>query len=118
MKNFINTYWKTLAFFAVIGIVGGFFTGIYMLDSYPAEIQQQILAQGINKTILGLVTAIQSAAYGIVLGAVGILLGKKLGLWKDEIRITKKPLIVSIVVGIVGGLAMILPDILFFGRYS
>ena len=118
MKRFVNTYWKTIVFFALIGLVGGFFIGIYLLDSYPPELQQQILEQGINKTVLGLVTAIQSAGYGIVLGALGIFLGKKVGLWKDEISITRKPLTVSVLVAVVGGLAMILLDVLFFGHYS
>ena len=45
MKQFINTYWKTLLFFAVIGILGGFFTGIYVLDSYPADIKQQLIEE-------------------------------------------------------------------------
>ena len=118
MKNFINTYWKTLLFFGLIGLISGFFTGIYMLDSYPAEIQQQIMEQGITETILNLITAIQSAGYGIILGALGILLGKKIGLWKDEKTIMKKPLILSVVFAIVGGLTLILSDLMFFGHYS
>lgn len=118
MKNFIKTYWKTLLFFAIIGLLGGFFTGIYMLDSYPAEMQQQLLEQGITKTMLGLVTAAQSAGYGIALGALGILLGKKTGLWKDERTITKKPLMASLVIAVIGGLALIMTDLLFFGHYS
>lgn len=118
MKNFVKTYWKTLLFFAVIGLLGGFFTGIYMLDSYPAEMQQQLLEQGITKTMLGLVTAAQSAGYGIALGALGILLGKKTGLWKDERTITKKPLMASLVIAVIGGLALIMTDLLFFGHYS
>ena len=118
MKNFVKTYWKTLLFFAVIGLLGGFFTGIYMLDSYPAEMQQQLLEQGITKTMLGLVTAAQSAGYGIALGALGILLGKKTGLWKDERTITKKPLMASLVIAVIGGLALIMTDFLFFGHYS
>ena len=118
MKEFITKYWKTLAFFGVVGLVGGFFTGIYALDSYPAEMQQQILSQGITKPILGLVTALQSAGYGIVLGAAGIFLGKKTGLWKDETTIAKKPLLITVVLSVVGGLCLILPDILFFGKYS
>lgn len=118
MKEFINKYWKTLLFFGVVGLVGGFFTGLYMLDSYPAHMQQELLNQGITKPILGLVTAVQSAGYGIVLGAVGIFLGKKTGLWKDERTIAKKPLMITIVVSVIGGLALILPDILFFGKYS
>ena len=117
MKAFIHKYWKTILFFAVIGLVGGFFTGIYMLDSYPDEMRQQILAQGLTATTLGLVSAMQSAGYGIVLGAVGIFLGKKTGLWKEETSITKKPLLITIMISFVGGLSLILPDILFFGKY-
>ena len=118
MKNFVRNYWKTVLFFVVIGLVGGFFTGIYMLDSYPVELQQQILEQGITKPILGLVSALQSAGYGLVCGALGILLGKKTGLWKDERAITRQPLVAAFVVAVVGGLALILLDILYFGRFN
>lgn len=118
MKQFVKFYWKTLLFFIIFGLVGGFFIGLYVMDSYPAEIQQQILDQGINDILIGVVTAVQSAGYGLILGALGIILAKKVGLWKDEITITRKPLIYAIIISIVGGLAMILPDIFFFGHYS
>ena len=126
MKNFIKVYWKTLLFFAMIGLLGGFFTGIYVLDSYPADIKQQLLEElngsGLGQIsadiLMGVITAIQSVGYGIVLGAIGIWLGKKIGAWKDERAITKKPLAISLVVSVVGGLAMILLDMLFFGQYS
>ena len=118
MQHFVKTYWKTILFFVVIGLVGGFFTGIYMLDSYPEEMKQEILAQGITKPILGLVSAVHSAGYGLVCGVLGIVLGKKTGLWKDERSITKQPLVAAIVVAVIGGLALILLDILYFGRFS
>ena len=126
MKNFIKTYWKTLLFFGIVGLIGGFFVGIYQLDSFPAEMKQQFLdemiASGITQIpaelFLGIVSALQSVGYGVGLGAVGIWLGKKTGLWKDEKSITKKPLIITLAVAVVGGLALILPDILFFGHYS
>ena len=117
MKAFLTKYWKTLLFFGLVGLLGGFFTGIYVLDSYPDEMRQQILAQGLTATTLGLVSAMQSAGYGIVLGAAGIFLGKKTGLWKDERSITRKPLIITAIGAVVGGLALILPDLLFFGKY-
>lgn len=125
MKAFIRNYWKTLVFFAVIGLVGGFFVGLYMLDSYPAEICQQFVEemQALDLGMLsvdvfiGVVTGLQSAGYGLILGAIGIVLGTKTGLWKDETALTKKPLMISAVVSVVGGLALILPDILFFGKY-
>ena len=126
MKQFIKTYWKTLLFFAAVGLFGGFFTGIYLLGSYPADIKQQLVdelnANGLGQIsadiFMGILTAIQSVGYGVVLGAAGILLGKKTGLWKDEKAVTIKPLAVSLVVAAVCGLAMILPDMMFFGGYS
>ena len=118
MKQFLKSYWKTLLFFALTGLVGGFMVGIYLMDSYPAQMQQQLLDQGLNDITLGLVTAVQSAGYGLVLGAAGIFLGKKVGVWKDETTITKKPLVIALITGVVGGAVMILSDILFFGHYS
>jgi membrane protease YdiL (CAAX protease family) len=118
MKQFVKKYWKTLLFFAVAGLVGGFCTGLYVLDSYPPEMQQEALAQGLTPTIMALVTAIQAAGYGIVLGIIGILLGKKTGLWKDETHFAKKPLLVTLAIALIGGLALILPDLLFFGKYN
>lgn len=117
MQPFVKTYWKTIAFFALIGLIGGFFTGLYLLDSYPADMQQQIMGQGLTRPILGLVTAVQSAGYGLVCGVLGILLGKKTGLWKDERSLERRPLMVANIAAIVGGMALILPDLLYFGRH-
>ena len=118
MNDFIKTYWKTLLFFAVVGLIGGYCVGIYQLDSFPAEMQQQVCGQGITRTVLGLVSAVQSALYGVVLGAIGIWLGKKTGLWKDEKSLNKKPLIITSVIAVLGGAVMILSDLLFFGNCS
>ena len=118
MKQFIKKYWKTLLFFVIAGLVGGFCTGLYMLDSYPPQMQQEALAQGLTPTIMALVTAIQAAGYGIVLGIIGIWLGKKIGLWKDETHFEKKTLLITLAIAVIGGLALILPDLLFFGKYN
>jgi membrane protease YdiL (CAAX protease family) len=118
MKNFIKTYWKTILFFTLVGVIGGFFVGLYLLDSYPTDIQQQILAQGIDSTMLAVISAVQSAGYGLALGTLGILLAKRIGLWKDERKLTKKPLIEAGIVSVIGGLVLILSDIFFFGCYS
>lgn len=118
MKTFFKTYWKTLLFFAVVGLIGGYFTGLYALESYPPDMRQELLRQGMSETMLGLLSAIQSAGYGLVLGAAGIWLGRKVGLWKDERHITRKPLLAALVISLIGGLALILPDLLIFGRYE
>lgn len=65
-----------------------FFSGIFVLNSYPPEMQQQLLDEladsGLGgyfppNIIMGVITAMQAAGYGIALGAVGIWLGKKIG---------------------------------------
>ena len=117
MKNFLKSYWKTLLFFTLAGIVGGFCCGLYLLDSYPPEIVQEITDQGLTPFLVGVVSACQAAGYGLVLGALGILLGKKTGLWKDEMNFEKKPLLAAIFIAVIGGLCIILPDLLYFGNY-
>lgn len=118
MKAFIKAYWKTLLFFAVVGWIGGWVSGLYLLESYPPEMQQEMLAQGMTDMNVALTMAIQSATYGLVLGTAGIWLGRKVGLWKDERHITKKPLLAALVISLIGGLGVILPDLLFFGKYE
>jgi hypothetical protein len=126
MKEFIKNYWKTIGFFVVVGLVGGFFTGLYLLDSYPAQIRQQLLnelaVQGLDflsaDLMMGIISAYQAAGYGLVLGVLGILLSKKIGLWKGEKTLAKKPLMAAAAVSVIGGLALILLDIFFFGKYS
>ena len=118
VNDFIKKYWKTILFFTAVGLVGGFFTGIYLLDSYTEEIKQQLNDAGIGRIMLGVVAAFQSAGYGLVLGIVGILLGKKIGLWKDERDISLKPLIITVVIAILGGVLLIVPDLMFFSDYS
>ena len=126
MNEFVKKYWKTLVFFAIVGLVGGFFTGLYLLDGYSAEIVQEII-DDMNEAglgdfpidvVIGITTAIQSAFYGVLLGALGIFLGKKTGLWRDERSITKKPLICALAISVVGGLMLILPDMLYFGKHN
>lgn len=89
-----------------------------MLDSYPDELREQAYAEGINAVLLGIITAVQSAGYGLVLGTVGILLAKNIGLWRDERSITVKPLLFTIIISVIGGLSLILSDIFYFGKYS
>ena len=117
MKAFIKSYRKTLLFFAAIGFIGGFGVGFYLLDSYPEDMVQELLAQGMTPVLLAVVTAVQSAGYGIVLGGIGIWLAKRVGLWRNERSIESKPLLYTVIISVIGGMALILPDIFFFGRH-
>ena len=118
MKAFVKSYWKVILFFAIAGLAGGFFTGLYLLDNYPEEIRLQILEQGIDSTMLGVITAAQAAMYGLVLGAAGIALAKKVGLWREMQRFETPSVLAAGIVAVVGGLVMILADVLYFNGYS
>ncbi len=117
-KKFIKQHWKILLLFTVVGLFGGYFVNLYSFESIPEEMLQEMLDQGITKTLLALIGAIQSAGYGLILGALGIVLAKKVGLWQDTLSFEKKPLLVTAVWAIIGGLCLILPDLWFFGNYS
>ena len=116
VKDFLKKYYVFLIVFALAGLIGGFLTGLDMLDSYPPEMTQEILSQGITETMLAIITGVQYAGYGFVLGIFGIILAKKIGLWKDEISFELKPVIVALAVGTIGGISMIAFDTLWFGR--
>ena len=118
MTQFIRSYWKLILFFTLVGLIGGFALGFYTLDLYPAKIREELLQQGMTELLLAVVTAMQSAGYGMVLGTIGIVLSKKAGLWRETIRIGSHPLLLAAAVSLLGGLAMILPDILYFGKHS
>ena len=124
---------SSIFLYIIVGLAGGFFVGLYMSDSYPAEMQQQLLEE-LNKAVLqlnipqlndlqpeillGIMYSIMSAGYALVLGALGIVIAKKVGLWKDEVKKTKSATFFTIAISVVGGLAMILSDILYFGPQS
>lgn len=44
MNTFLEKYGKTILFFALIALVGGFFTGLFMIDTFPEQFKQEFLA--------------------------------------------------------------------------
>lgn len=44
MKTFLEKYGKTILFFAFVALVGGFFTGLFMIDTFPEQFKQEFLA--------------------------------------------------------------------------
>ena len=118
IKNFISDYWKTLAFFAISGIVGGLCVGFYLLDGYPEELVEQIYAQGLNDTLVAVVSAMQATVYGVLLGTIGIILGNKIGLVKNEKDFRFLPTVAAVFVAVLGGLVLIGSDLFYFGQYS
>jgi membrane protease YdiL (CAAX protease family) len=78
--------------------------------------KEEIFSQGFNETSLAVVTGVQYATYGFVLGILGIILAKNIRLWKDKFTLEQKPFIYAAIVGIIGGVSMIAFDLIWFGK--
>ena len=117
MKNFFKENYKFILFMCFFGLVGGYYSGRYLLDSYTDEVLIEVIERLGSKNILVLVAMIQSLFYAFVLGTIGIYLSKKIGLWK-KISYNKSSFKASIIFGIIGGLILIIPDILIFNNLS
>lgn len=126
VKNFLSRHFKTLIFFAVMGLVGGFLVGLYALDGYSDEIKAMLISElesaGLGslspELVMGVIAALQSLGYGVFLGAFGIYFAEKVGLFTGEISIKKKPLITAVVISVLAGALMIASDVFFFGKFS
>ena len=116
MKKFLKSYWKHLLIFTLAGLIGGFLAGLDLLSSYPPHIQEEILAQGMTKNVMAIVTGVQYAAYGLVLGVLGIILAKKIRLWQDRLAVRPKPLGITVISFVILGILFIGVDYLLFAR--
>ena len=116
VKDFSKKYSLVLIIFLLAGLVGGFLAGLDLLDSYPPEMKEEIFSQGFSETTLAVVTGVQYATYGLVLGVLGIILAKNIRLWKDKFTLEPKPFIYAAIVGIIGGVSMISFDLIWFGK--
>ena len=108
MKEYIKNNWKFLLFVLSSGLIGGYCTGLYIPEMYSREMLQQLQGQGMTTEMLALSGAVQyGILYGVILGAIGLLIAKKVGLWK-EFRFDKNAVAPTTFPG----------DKLTFGRFS
>ena len=118
MKKIIRDNWKFLLLVLFGGLIGGFFTGYYMYDSLSGEMLKQLQEQNITKEILAIVSMIQyGLLYGLILAIVGIILSKKINLWK-KFELNKKAIIMALIFAIIGALLLFPGDKLIFGSLS
>ena len=106
MKALIKNNWKYILFLAICGLVGGYFTGIYTVQSLSSELLNEALGEVESIEIIYVVTAIQGLLYAVVLGLIGKILAKKIGIWK-KIEFSKKAIIDILFVTIIGGIIFI-----------
>ncbi len=117
MKKLIKDNLKLLIFLAIFGLVGGYFTALYSVQILTQEMLDEVVAQVGSIDVLIVITTLQSLSYAIILGIIGKILAKKIGVWRN-VTFNKKGNIELILVTLVGGAAFILLDVLIFGNFS
>ncbi len=91
-----------------IALIGGFFTSIYLEETYdPALLAEMMTQAGISDiNILHIITAVQTAGQMLLMGFFGYILAEKLGLLKS-FRITKSGLLPTIILTVAGSIIFI-----------
>ena len=118
MKKFIKENWQFLLLVLLSGLIGGYYIGLYSYDSLSIELLKQLQNQNVTKEIIELSSMIQyGILFGVILAGIGIVLSKKIKLWK-EFRIGKKALITTIIIAIIGALVLFPGDKLIFGTLN
>ena len=110
--------WKRALFFTLslipIALVGGFFTLRYQLPFIPAEELETALAQvGGHMWLVYAITVMQTLLYACVCGFFGYVLADGLGLIRP-FKLTKQPLLFTVIVSLIGGMALAFLDVFVF----
>ena len=106
---------KFIIFLAIFGLVGGYFTALYTIDSLDQAVIDEALAQIGSIEALIAITTVQSLIYAVILGLIGKIIAEKIGLWR-KISFESKPLIYTVVASLIGGMIFILLDVFAFGK--
>lgn len=111
---------KRALFFALVllpvSLVAGYLTGIWQLDTLPAEIVREVVAQLGSRQLVAVIMAVQAAGYALVLGFAGCLMAQHVGLWKP-VKPEKKPLCIALILSLIFGIVFSL-DVWTFGKWE
>ena len=118
MKIFIKDHWKFLLLVLLSGLIGGFCVGLYSYDSLSLELLKELQNQNVSKEMVAISSMIQyGILFGVILAIIGIVLSKKINLWK-KFEIDKKALIATLIITIIGALVLFPGDRLIFGSFN
>ena len=118
MKKFLKENWKFLLLVLLGGLIGGYGIGIYTYNSLSPEVLKQLQAQNVTKELVTLSTMFQySILFGVVLASIGIVLSKKVNLWR-RFEFNKKAFIVTTIISILSALVLFPGDKVIFGSLN
>ena len=118
MKIFFKENWKFLLLVLLAGLIGGYCLGIYSYDCLSEELLKQMQEQNVSKEMVALSSMVQyGIPFGVILASIGIVLSKKVNLWK-EFKIDKKAIIMTIIITIISAFVLFPGDKLIFGSMN
>ena len=118
MKKFIKDHFKFLLLVLISGLIGGYCLGLYSYDSLSIDLLKELQNQNVTKEMVAISFMIQyGILFGLILASIGIILSKKIKLWK-EFKINKKALVTTIIITIIGALILFPGDKLIFGSVN
>jgi hypothetical protein len=116
MMDLLKRNVKFILFLTIFGLLGGYFTGLYSVETLSPEMLEQVVQQVGSVEMVILITTAQSLLYGLACGLLGKVFAKKVGLWRENWTLERKTLISAAIVGLITGCALILFDLLWFGN--
>ena len=118
IKKFLKVNWKFLLLVLFGGLIGGYCIGLYSYDSLSPELLKQLHDKIVSKEMVALSSAIQyGIPFGVILAGIGIVLSKKINLWK-KFKLDKKAIFITAIITIVGALILFPGDKLIFGSLN
>ena len=118
MKKILKENYKFLLFVLIDGLIGGYFLGLYSYDTLSEEMLKQLEKQNVTKEILALSTMIQyGILFGVVLAFIGLIISKKVNLWKS-FKFDKKAILPTLIITLISALTLFPGDKLIFGQFS
>ena len=118
MRKVLKENWKFLLFVLLGGLIGGYCIGLYSYDSLSLDLLKQLQEQNVTKEMVALSSMIQyGILFGVILSIIGIVLSKKIKLWRS-FKIDKKAILITIIIAIIGALILFPLDKLIFGSLN
>lgn len=118
MKKVFKENWQFLLLVLLGGLLGGYCIGLYSYDSLNPKLLEELQSQNVSKEMIALSSMIQyGIVFGLILAIVGIILSKKIKLWK-EFKTNKKAIIATSIITIICALLLYPGDKLIFGSLN
>jgi len=111
-----NKDMKIALVFGIIGLIAGYFTGLYQASIATEQFKQQILSEVGSMQSMMLIAAAQAAVYAFVSAFIGLKLARKVNL-KLNFIFDKNAFVVAILIGLAVAFIITGSDRFIFAEY-